>query len=658
MDCRTIGRCLLALAAPLFLAAAAPAAKTYTVMTGGNPVGSLKITRSARHEVADFKYSDRGSGPSIHTEVAIGRNDLPLQATWTGTNSQGRPLRDRFRRAAGAARWVSGVDKGASQTAGFYLPVEQTPADMARLARALVRAGGTLPVFPAGEARLRKVTTARAGDTSPTLYLIEGLDWAAIPVWLDASNDLFMFNFNRGYLTTIRKGFERYEAQLIKAQTAASREREAVIAKQVAQPRGLTAIRGARLFDTAAKRVLDDQTVLVDQQRIRWVGPDSQFRAPAGARIVDGRGKMLLPGLFDMHTHFYSDHFGRMVLANGITSVRDLGATQIDRIIARRDAYAPGPMLGPRITMSGFMDGPGPMAGPTDAIVRTPQDVRSWVDRYARDGVAYIKVYSSVPPQLVTEAVAAAKAHNLRVGGHVPDGMKIGDVVRAGFDEVQHASYWLDALLPPEIKAPTKESEFEAFDAQLAAIDPNSANATAMIALLKAHGTTVDPTIVTFEEGNRGGAGELPPSLRESAAFLPPLVKRANLAGGYAISPQDAGYLERQIDLMLALVKRMHDAGVTIFPGSDTLVRGFPYIRELELYEKAGIPRGDVLQMATLGSARLLRQEAELGSIAPGKLADLILVDGDPTRSISDLRKVVLVMKDGVSLDPRQLLGR
>jgi cytosine/adenosine deaminase-related metal-dependent hydrolase len=643
---------------PIVIAPAAAATHKYTVMTGGNPIGTLKVVRDVGREAADFKYSDRGSGPALRTVAVLNKSALPIDTRSTGLNSLQLPITDEYRRINKVGRWRTGIDRGSATASGFYLPLEQSPEDWARLVRALQRSGGALRILPAGEARLTRVRTEDAGGTATTLYTISGLDWAPVPVWLDAQNNLFMFNFNRGYLTTIRKGFERHERELIAAQTAAGGEVEHAIAQQVAQQRGTFLIRGAEVFDAENKTVLRDHAVLVRGNRIEWVGPSSAAQTAAGTRIIEAAGKFLMPGMFDMHTHFYSDYFGRLLLGNGVTSVRDLGATPLDRVMARRDAYASGRMLGPRITLSGFIDGPGPRAGPTDAIVSTAEQVRSWVDRYADAGVAYIKIYSSVPHKLVPVAVAAAKARGLRVGGHVPDNMHMQDVVKAGYDEVQHSSYWLDALLPAGTKFPESNSTalIEKFDAMVAGLDLDSGKANELINLLVTHKTIVDPTIVTFEDVYREGRGELPPSLRAVEKWLPPVVRRNNLSGGYAVSTRDAGYLDKQIKLKLTLLKKMWDSGVTIAPGSDTLVRGFPYLRELELYEKAGIPPQDILQMATLGSARIVKQEGDLGSIKAGKLADLVLIDGDPTRGVAELRKPVMVIKDGVVLNPTQLL--
>lgn len=646
----------LLLSVPMLIAAQSPRQADYSVLTGGNPVGSMHVVRSDSSIAVDYHYSDRGSGPTLHTDISLDGKGLPVELDSTGQNTQHRQIHDQFSRNAGKSVWKTDIDAGSSPAAGYYLPVEVSPEDMAALVRALLEAGDQLPVLPKGQASLRRMTSEAVGDATATLYMVSGIDWAPVPVWLDENRDLVMYNFNRGYLTTIRKGLETYEGKLIAAQTAASTALEQEIAGKLASPRGNIVIRGASLFDAEAKRVVPDQSVVIRGNRIQWVGPSASTPPQPGARVIEASGKFVMPGLWDMHTHFYSDYFGRLLLANGVTSVRDLGATPIDRIVKRRDAYASGQMLGPRITMSGFMDGPGPRAGPTDAIVSTPEQVKSWVDRYADAGVAYIKIYSSVAPALVPVAIAAAKSHGLRVGGHVPDGMQIQDVVRAGFDEVQHAPYWLDPLLPPGTKPPSDPAQSEAYDALVASVDPNSAKADELIDLLVARHTVLDPTLVTFEDEFRDDRGQLPPSLRPFADKLPATVLRRNLSGGGAVSPKDGEYLKQQVRVMLQMLKRMHDAGVTIVPGTDTLVRGFPYVRELELYETAGIPRLDILYMATLGSAKVVKQDGELGSIAAGKLADIVIFDADPTRSIDALRNPAVVIKDGVVLDPQRLL--
>ncbi|MBI3447538.1 MAG: amidohydrolase family protein [Acidobacteria bacterium] len=173
----------------------------------------------------------------------------------------------------------------------------------------------------------------------------------------------------------------------------------------------------------------------------------------------------------------------------------------------------------------------------------------------------------------------------------------------------------------------------------------------AFVALLKSRGTVLDPTVGIFESIMTARKGAIDPAYAAIADRMPPQVRRGFLNGGLPVPDgMDATY-RASFDAMLRLVKVMFDAGVPIVAGTDSYA-GFGLHRELELCVRAGIPAPDVLRIATLGAARVMKLDKDLGSVEAGKLADVILVDGKPSESISDIRRVSLVVKDGAVFDP------
>jgi imidazolonepropionase-like amidohydrolase len=191
---------------------------------------------------------------------------------------------------------------------------------------------------------------------------------------------------------------------------------------------------------------------------------------------------------------------------------------------------------------------------------------------------------------------------------------------------------------------------------QAAGLDLKSDRVKSFIALLKERGTVSDPTLVAFEDMFTAQAGQMSPSLAAVADRFPPQVRRTLFSGGLNPPADQVKLYRDSYRAMENLVRDLHDAGVTIVAGTDALA-GFSYHRELELYVDAGIPAPDVLRIATLDAARVMKRDQELGTVAPGKLADLILVDGDPASRIGDVRRVVLTVKDGVVYDPAALYG-
>jgi imidazolonepropionase-like amidohydrolase len=313
-----------------------------------------------------------------------------------------------------------------------------------------------------------------------------------------------------------------------------------------------------------------------------------------------------------------------------------------------------GAGIGPRITMRGFMDGRGPYTGPTKVFVDDEAEARSAIDYYAKHGYEGIKVYSSIKPGLVPTITKLAHEKGLRVSGHVPAFMTAQQFVEAGADEIQHVNMLFLNFFFDDVKDTRTPQRFIAVAERGAALDLNSQRVRSFVQFLKDRNTVVDPTLTVFEGLFTDRPGRMSASYAAIADRLPPQVRRSYLAGGLQV-PQgkDALYRESQL-ATLRMTKLLYDSGITIVAGTDGLP-GFTLHRELELYVQAGISPADVLRIATLGAARVAKRDRELGSIAPGKLADLVLVDGDPAKSIGDIRRPTLVVKDGAFYEPAAL---
>jgi len=188
------------------------------------------------------------------------------------------------------------------------------------------------------------------------------------------------------------------------AQERAAASRRLHLARTMAhRPAVPLAIRHARIFDTESKTTRAEMTIVVTRNRISTVGPDKTTPIPAGAEVIDATGKTVLPGLWDMHVHLRPDD-GLLHVAAGVTTVRDM-ANDIDRLRDARRAFDAGTIIGPRVIMAGFIDGPGPYAGPTKVLVSTADSARAWVDRYHSLGYEQIKLYSSLDTGLVRRSL-------------------------------------------------------------------------------------------------------------------------------------------------------------------------------------------------------------------------------------------------------------
>jgi imidazolonepropionase-like amidohydrolase len=605
-----------------------------------------------------FEYNDRGRGPKLESTMRLNEAGVPVSVQTSGNDYFKAPVSEKFTLANGKAQWQNDAERGerAIQGPAFYVSLQSVPEEPALLAVALLKAPNQrLPVLPEGEASLRRTgdATVRKGSESKRIvaYEIAGLGFTPFTIWLDEKNRFFAGVSS--WQSTVLEGWESSVPQLLAQQEAAQGKRTLEIARSLARKPGKpVAITNANLFDANTGRSQPGSTVVIDGARIRAVGKTGEVEVPANAETIDARGRALLPGLWDMHVHVSPDD-GVMHMAAGVTSVRDL-ANDNDALMAIKKKIEQGEAIGPRITMRGFMDGRGPYAGPTKVFVDTEAEARKAIDDYARLGYEGIKIYSSIKPELVPTIVRLAHEKGLRVSGHVPAFMTARQFVEAGADELQHVNFLFLNFFFDEVKDTRTPARFTSVAERAAKLDLGSPEVREFIQLLKTKHVVVDPTVTAIGGLFTDRPGTVSPDFAAVADRLPPQVRRSLLVGGLPVPEgKDALYRESR-QAMHAMVKLLYDSGVTIVPGTDGLP-GFTLHRELELYVQAGIPAADVLRLATLGSAKVAKLDKELGSIEPGKLADLILVDGDPAKSIADIRRTSLVVKHGELYDPAAL---
>lgn len=557
------------------------------------------------------------------------------------------PVHESFEAKAAASSWKNKAEQGSRKVSGpaFYPSMFGAPNESALLVAAALQNHGAIPLLPEGEARARKIVTR----PEATLYALSGLDFAPSYLWLDSQSRLFAIW--SGWFTLVRAGKEPAMPALIQAQKKAMAELEQDrVRRLLHRPRGKLLLHDADVFDAESARVEPHRDVLIEGNRILSVTP-SQEDAPAGAEVIDARGKMLLPGLWDMHAHV-ADNDGLLNLAAGVTTVRDL-ANDNEELAARIARIEKGEEIGTRVVRAGFIDGPGPYQGPTKALAATREEAVKWVDWYADHGFVQIKLYSSLKPELVPVVAEEAHRRGLRLSGHIPSGMLAAQAVREGYDEIQHVNFLLLNFMPDvtETRTPARFLEPARRGADL---DVASPAVREFIALLKDRHTALDLTLATFENLFLARPGAIPPGSVAIAARLPAQIRRGLLAGALPISEGTDERYRASWNKALQLVHELWAAGIPIEAGTDGLA-GFTLQRELELDVQAGIPAPLVLQLATLGAARIMGLEKDLGLIRPGKLADMVLVDGNPLASISDLRKTVVTIKDGAVFETAAL---
>jgi imidazolonepropionase-like amidohydrolase len=633
--------------APATPPAPAPADVTFrfTTLFNGNPAGSDVLVRHPGGTYdEDFEFNDRGRGPKMHVHVETGPDSLPTRVEIAGHDYLKREVHELATCDAQRCKW-DGTDEHGEAPRAFYVPLYAGVPTEVLLRAAQAAPNGALPILPGGTFRASRVAETTLDKDGRKQHVVAwelaGFGLTPSITWTD--DDGALFADVSDWSSSIREGWESEAPKLLEIQRPLGRARRERVAKQGAHApaKGLAVVH-ARLFDPAKKRVVDDATVVIEGAKVTRVAP--KLAPPAGFEVIDAKGKTVLPGLWDMHVHT-SDEDGLLHLAEGVTTVRDLG-NDMTSTLARRDRWDSGAELGPRVILAGFIDGRGPYQGPTGLFADTAEEALADVDKYAAAGYVQIKIYSSVKPELVPIIAKAAHAKGMRVSGHVPAHMIAEDAIDAGYDELQHVNFlFLDLVSDREADTRTP-LRFTLVAQKGADVDLDAPNTKTLVDKLVKHHTVVDPTLSVFEEDFTIRPDHPSPTLAPILNRIPPQMRRGATSGGLPVPEgMDAKY-RASFKRCEELVKRLWDRHVTIVAGTDN-IPGFALHRELELYAEAGIPNAEVLSLATLGAAR--------GSIAPGKDADLVIVDGDPLAKMSDVRNVVTVVKGGTVIDPRAL---
>ena len=636
--------------------ASAPGEHTDRILIQGNPAGMQTVaTTDDGATRAEYSYNDRGRGDHITASWRLDDAGIPVAYEGRGNDYMKVPVEERFELKNGKASWSSRAENGtlALAHAAFYIPTSAPPEFLGVLARALLKAPDhRLALLPAGEASIESSGSLTIGEGAGRIelyqYRIGGLGFTPQPIWLDRDgNGAATVS---GWFSVIASGREGAIPALSAAQEQADNAWSSRLAGELVHaPKGDLVIRDARLFDSRDLSVTPGTSVLIRGDHVVRIAPDTDLKASATAETIDAHGRFLMPGLWDNHQHF-GEVDGLLDLANGVTSARDM-ANDTDAFLKRVARFDDGSEIGPRVLKAGIIDGTGELAGPTKMRVDTAAEATRDVDWYADHGYAQIKIYSSVRPELMPVIADRAHERGLRVSGHVPAFMSARQFVDGGADEIQHLNFIVLNFLYPGVQETRNRDRFIKVAEHAAEFPPDKPEVRDFIAFLKRHHTVLDPTMNVFEGLFCGDPAAITPGLEDIAPRFPPQIRRGLLSGALDVPKDRQAAYRAAFPAMLALLKALHEAGVTIVPGTDALA-GYMLHHELELYARAGIAPAEVLRMATLTSAQVMGVNGNRGVIAPGKFADMILVDGDPTKDISDIRNVATVIKGGRIYDP------
>lgn len=628
----------------------------YSIVAGGNIKGFDKIWKNQDGSYEDwYQYNDRGRGDSIRTVFREDEQGFPIYLKASGVDYMKNAVNEEFQWAAGKARWknVSEDEQRTVSAKMFYQPLKTSGG---HLIKALHANNNKLKLLPFGEVDMQVLTTQelKKDGQLKKVWLVQLNGFGLTPSysWIDEGyNDFASVN---EWQSTILRGYESSVNELIEVQKKYETGFFKQTAKALSKPIDeWVLIRNVGVFDAKNAKLLPAKDVLIYKGAIKSIAAGNTVKQ-AGATIIEGKGKTLLPGLWDMHTHTSDDLDGILHIAAGVTHVRDMGNGEA--LLARAKDFNTKTLIGPRIeVMSGFIDADDPMAAPTGKLIKNVEEGKKAIQDFAAKGYQQIKLYSSIKPEWVKPLADEAHRLGLRVCGHIPAFMTATKAVEYGYDEITHMNMLalnffgdtIDTRIPLRFSVPAQRTAF---------LNLQGPEMIAFIKLLKEKKIAVDPTLLVFEELFTARDKVVSPKFLPIADRLPGTMQRYIKAGGGGL-PVPAGMDETYKKSFVAfqkITKLLYDNGIRILPGTDAIA-GFGLHRELELYVLAGIPAAKVLQMATWGPAVYTGKSSEVGYIAVGRNADFILVDGNPVQNISNVRKTRLAFTNGMIYDPASL---
>lgn len=626
----------------------------YSILTSGAPSGkqlSWKDNKNDYHYY--YEFNDRGRGPSITQVITTNDAGIVTKEEITGVDYYKTPVNEVFYTKGDKAFWKNKFeDDSAAFTNQTYSDINGTPASGELLLKMLRSSTNKkLDVLPAGSREFKEIIQKEItnGQEKLQVQLIAFSGFGGAPQYVWFTKDDGFFASLSDWSAIIKQGFEKTTDELLVIQKKYEQLFYNNLAQSITQKNpGGSAIKNVNVFNSKTGTVSPNNTVLIKNGKIEKTGSTSSVTVPSSYKVIDGTGKFLMPGLWEMHGHF-DQGSGPFMLAQGVTNLRDMGNGA--SLLEVREQIEKDSILGPDISyISGFIDQAGPYAGPTGAIIHNLDEGLKAIEDYKKKGYDQIKLYSSIKPEWVKPLAAKAHSLGMRVCGHIPSHMTASQAIDAGYDEVTHINMIMLNFFGDTVET-RNMNRFKLVGEKGYMIDLEGPEAKALIEKMKDKNIAHDPTITTFEDMFIGLPGKASEAYRPILAYLPAEIKRFAMSGGFIGDDTQIESYKKSYDAMKKMIKKLYDNKITIVAGTD----GGIVQHELETYVDCGIPNADVLRMATIIPAKLTGRDNLYGSIEQGKVANMILVDGNPLQNMQDIRKVYMTIKEGKIYSPKDI---
>lgn len=639
--------------------ASAAETKRFSVVAGGEKVGSLEAVIDSKVVSIDYIVRNNGRGPTLKERIETDSSGNVVNWTINGTSTFGSSIDEQYVWTNGEARWRSQADRGeaAASAPGVYVANDASPWSYGVYIKGLLKSkNGPLPVLPGGKLRMEKIREDRLGEGRKampvTIYAISGVELEPSFVMIDRDGDLAA-TLGRGAVT-VREGFED-QADALGDLSVELTEKKVRALQQKLSHRYDGAVRyhNVRVFDPVKGETSAPVTVVVYRDKIASIDYNNpQAPAREGDTVINGEGGVLVPGLHDMHSHS-SLWSGLFYMAAGVTGARDQGndRQEILDIVADTDA---GLLAGPRIVRNGFIEGRSKHSARVAVIADTLEEGLDAVRWYADHGFFQIKLYNSIKPEWVKPLADEAKRLGLGVTGHIPAFMSPDEAILAGYDDIAHINQLVLGWLlkdGEDTRTPLRLTGL----ARGAYLDLDSPKVRRTVSLMREHDVALGTTIVILERLMLSRAGEVNEGDAPYLDHAPIGYQRYRKRTFVPLDRPEADEEYRQgFQTLMKTMKLLHENGVQLLPGTDDGT-GFTVHREIELYAASGIPNAEVLRLATIACEEYLGRNQMLGTIEPGKYADFFLINDDPLQNISAIRNIRLVSRGNQIYFPAEI---
>jgi imidazolonepropionase-like amidohydrolase len=627
----------------------------YSVVTNGFITGEQKSWRVNNNEYHYlYYYNDRGRGENYYQTIRTDDEGQIISANTSGVDYYKNSYSFKYYIQNDSAVWITNNDRNSVKYNNQLYSLTAAPGVFELKLKWLLKQPYLTAQNLFGNTTFLKngpvAKTISFNGKTVSLKLFElyfNRDPESLQIWL--TEDMHFFSGGG----VILKGYESWMDTLTVIQELVGADYFLKQSREYSMP--LTKhqlIIHANLFKSSNASVEQDMSVEVLNGKIISIFSSGEKRKTRADTIIDAKGKFLMPGLWDMHCH-YNKSAGLWYLAGGVTHVRDMGNSLLVQLWQKQ--IRKNELLGPDISyLSGFIDKEDSLQGPVGKIVRSLAQALETVDYYHQKRYNQIKLYSSIKPEWVKPIADHAHALGMRVAGHVPAYMTATQAIDAGYNEITHNNMIFLNFMGADTLATNGILRMRLPAALSGTIDLESKEAKTFFQLMKKNSVSHDPTLGVQEGFYDEFKGDTSNRLKRILDWMPEKSKN-NITKTSSVGSEEqkpsykASFLNSK-----KLVKLLFDNGILLVAGTDG-GNAIALHRELEIYNEAGIPANEVLKIATYNAAKNCGLENVYGQIKVGVEADFILIDGNPSKNISDIRRVEWVIKNGRMYSPEKL---